>query len=776
MGTVYEKLTIDFNRTLIMGEKIFEFKNNGDSFVINNVNTPKDWGNFLWSRQGYIARVTHTGSGESYYISEKADMCQLNNNSVRYLYLRDDDSNTSWNIGEGPLLEPVSNYKCVHHISHTYLESEKDGVNASLRIFVPYEGFCEIWTLRIKNNSNQTGKLSIFVAVNFDLEGFKYPRYHEMFRTMNATYKKHLNGIFCSSAHVYAPHKRYNGYLAGSEKVFAYDANTTCFTGPIGSFQNPQTLMQGADCTNSSRTCYDVGAVLQNKIELAPKQEKTIHFIYGLSESPDEAIETAKSYFSGDKIEKTFRATNEALLNKYASLTVKTPDRQINDVMNNWLKKQVELCIVGKKGVRDNAQIASALLTYMPDAARAEILEILRHQFKDGHAVLTWYPYDDTRYSDQPFWIVWSIIELIKETGDFSILDKVTEYQDEGKATVLEHMKAAINRLLDDRGKNGLVRIFFADWNDALNVTDDPEAESVMLSIQFCYALKEMSILCDKIGDNEYMNFLQEKYAEVRDAINKNAWDGNWYARVLSSKGNIGSKDSEGSKIYLNPQVWAILAELPDDDMEQRVLKSIDDMEEDFGFAINKPAYTQYSPHVGRMGLMLHGLYENGGVYCHASAFKIAADAKLGRGQEAYRTLKKIMPDSEKNPYTQSETEPFVFTNCYALNPDCYGKADRSWTTGTSAWAMKGLYEGIMGAQKDYDGLRIDPCLPPHWEKAEMTRTFRGAKYHIKIANPDHISGGKVTISVDGKEIAGQILPLFSDDEIHRVVVTLKKE
>lgn len=759
-----------------MSKKIFEFKDNGDSFVINNVNTPKYWGNFLWSKQGYIARITHIGTGESYYIDEKANMCQLNNNEVRHLYLRDDDTNTCWNIGEGPLLEPVSSYKCVHHISHTYLQSEKDGITASLRIFVPYDGFCEIWTLKIKNNSSKTRKLSIFAAVNFSLEGFKYPRYHEMFRTMNATYKEQLNGIYCSSAHVYAPHKRYNGYLTASEKIFAYDANITRFTGPIGSFQNPRCLLEGTDCTNSSRTCYDVGAVLQNKITLATGEEKTINYIYGLSESSEEAIKVTKNYFPAGKIEKSFEATNTAILGKYASLSIKTPDQQINNIMNNWLKKQVELCIVGKKGVRDNAQIASALLMYMPERAKQEILEILKHQFRDGHAVLTWYPYDDTRYSDQPFWIVWVVIELIKETGDFSVLDEVIEYQDEGKGTVLEHIKAAIDRLLEDRGANGLTKIFFADWNDALNVTDDPEAESVMLSIQFCLALKEMSILCDKIGDKKYASFLRQKYAELRQAINKNAWDGNWYARVLSDKGNIGCKDSPGSKIYLNPQVWAILADLPDENMQKKTIKSIDDMEHDYGFPINKPPYTEYSPHIGRMGLMLPGLYENGGIYCHAAAFKILADTRLGRGKQAFRTLKKIIPDSENNPYTQSETEPFVFTNCYALNPNCYGKADRSWTTGTSAWAMKGLCEGIIGVQKDYDGLTIKPCLPPHWEKAQMSRAFRGTKYHIAILNPDHISKGKVTISVDGKKIAGQILPLFSDDKIHQVTVTLKKE
>lgn len=142
--------------------------------------------------------------------------------------------------------------------------------------------------------------------------------------------------------------------------------------------------------------------------------------------------------------------------------------------------------------MRDNLQIAAALLNYRQDKAKEEILECLRHQFQDGHAVLTWYPYDDTRYSDQPFWIIWAVCRLIKETGDLSLLEERISWQDGGEVTVLEHMRAAVDRLIADKGRNGLVRIYFADWNDALNITTDPEAESVMLSHQFCLALKEL--------------------------------------------------------------------------------------------------------------------------------------------------------------------------------------------------------------------------------------------------------------------------------------------
>lgn len=755
--------------------KPFEYSADNNSFIINNPHLPKLWANYLWSNQGYIARFTHIGSGESYHIDEKANFCAVNNNEARYLYLRDDKNINSWNIGYGPLLESVEDFKCEHSITHSKISSSKNDIAASWRLFVPIDGFCEIWTVTLQNKGHHKRNLSLFAATTFELEGFNYPRYHEMSRTLVSSGDDTLNGVFCKSAHHWAPHTRYNAFLASSLKVHATDGNIKKFTGSLGSFNRPETLLDGSDCSNSSRSGYDMGAILQQKIELQPGESKTIHFIMGMESSAESATSLCENYFSGNTIEEEFKVTCQKIYEKYSHLSIDTPDAKVNQMMNNWVKKQVDFCMVGKKGVRDNAQIASALLMYRPEKAKPEILEILRHQYKSGNAVLTWLPIDETRYSDQPFWIIWVITELIKETGDFSVLNEMIEYQDGGNGSVMEHLKAAVQRLLDDRGPNGLVRIFFADWNDALNISDDPEAESVMLTQQFCLALFEFAILCDKINDKEYAAFLRENYATVKKAANTAGWDGDYYARAISVKGNIGSSKSEGSKIYLNPQVWAVLARVPDGDKLEKVVKAIDSMEHDFGFPINMPPYQNYTPHIGRMGLMLPGLYENGGVYCHASAFKVMADGVLKRGDEALRTMKKIMPDSDANPYYQSETEPYVFTNCYSINPNSYGKADRAWITGTSAWCMKGIYEGIMGIYKDYDGLRIEPGFPSNWKKASVTRTFRGCKYSITIINANNLPTEKLSIQVDGTEISGNILPVFNDGKVHEVQVQISK-
>ncbi|MBU3191046.1 cellobiose phosphorylase [Clostridium bowmanii] len=766
-------------------QKIHQFTNGGNSCVIKNSKPPRYWSNYLWSEKGYCAQVSQIGHGRSYYLNEKADMCMVNNNDARYVYFRDEDNNTFWNIGEGPLNETVDNFECEHSIGYTTLKSEKVGISAQWQLFVPQNGYNEVWTLKIKNNTDRERNLSIFSAVSFDLEGFSYPRYYEMYRSLETYFDSELNGIYCMSNHPFAPHKRYNGYIACSEKVHAYDGDLAKFLGAtssitkldassIGLFQRPDVVIKGMDCTNSLAALFILGGVLQNKITLGPGEEKEISYVFGVSESLEEARQVSLKYSNKTNIQKEFDETQKYNYNKYSSMNVKTPDEKINNIMNNWLKKQVDCCIVGKKGVRDNLQISVALLSYRQEKAKEEIIECLRHQFKEGNAVLTWFPYDDTRYSDQPFWIIWAVCELIKETGDYDLLNTEIEYQNGGKGTMLEHVKAAVNRLIEDKGRNGLIRIFVADWNDALNITTDEEAESVMLSEQFCLGLKELSVLMKKIGEESYAGSLLTEYEILKDTINKVAWDGEWYMRALSKNENIGSKESAGSKIYANAQTFAVLADIPDEERLKSVIKSIDSMEHDFGFPLNMPAYPEYSPNVGRMSGMLPGLFENGGVYCHATGFKIVMDCKIGRGDEALKTLKKIMPDSDLNPSTSSGAEPYVFTNCYSTHPKYYGKSYWSWTTGTSAWTMMGLYEGILGIQRDYDGLKINPCMPPQWDKAEVNREFRGAKYHIVIENPKHLSKSDLILTVDGNEIEGNILPLFNDKTIHEVNVVMK--
>ena len=289
------------------------------------------------------------------------------------------------------------------------------------------------------------------------------------------------------------------------------------------------------------------------------------------------------------------------------------------------------------------------------------------------------------------------------------------------------------------------------------------------MAMAMAWACKELAALGRFIGDEAYASQLLESRRALTETINREAWDGEWYLRAFTKDGSIGAKSSPtGGNIYVNPQSWSILADVVPRERLEAVLKAIDGMDTRYGIPLCKPAYETFDRHVGRMSGMLPGLFENGGVYNHANAFKMMADCKVGRGNQAYETLKKMMPDSETNPSSVSGAEPYVFVNCWCMHPAFYTRIWFSWSTGTSGWALRGFYEGICGLRRDYAGLRVQPCLPDAWKEAEVWRTFRGCRYHVRIENT---KTGKATVFVDGVQQASNLLPVFSDGKEHEVVV-----
>ncbi len=76
---------------------------------------------------------------------------------------------------------------------------------------------------------------------------------------------------------------------------------------------------------------------------------------------------------------------------------------------------------------------------------------------------------------------------------------------------------------------------------------------------------------------------------------------------------------------------------------------------------------------------------------------------------------------------------------------------------------VKNMYQAILGICPDYEGLRIDPCIPEGFGDFTITRIFRDAVYHIQIQNPSNVQKGVTHLNVDGKEIDGNMIPYEAD-------------
>lgn len=751
----------------------YKFDRENGAFTVYQPETGKDWSNQLWNKKGYFLSVSHVGSTVSRYVDENNVQVSVDCPLANYVYLRDDESKDYWNIGLMPSCKEVEDYACTHAQEYSKISSTRNKIGGEIAYAVAKNDTYEVWKVTVSNKDSKTRKISVFGMMAFDLNGYAQPVYYSSVTTSATRFVKNANAVFCDLQNPYKPHDNSCGFIASSEDVFAFEGNLEKFIGTVGSHTRPKILEKGMDLTNSTATVRTRCGILQNKITLKAGESKTIYYVIGLIPTEEKLVERYSSLMAEAK--DVFADVEERGEKRFGTLRTLSPCDRVNNIMNFWAQKQVSFCHIGKKAVRDNAQIGMGMLNFNASLAKDTINECLCHQYKDGHAVLTWYPYlEPNIYSDPSVWLILSTCEAIKETGDFDYLNVSLDYLDGGSDTVYGHLKKAVEWFLreDNYGVNGLPRIHHADWNDALNIPDD-KAESIFMAMAICYAFEELAYLADYIGDKDYAVTLRAKKKVLADIVNEKAYNGEYYVRAFSKFGVVGDKDStNGGKIYINPQSWAILADIVPEDRLQSVLNAIDNMETDEGIPLCSPAYQKYDETVGRMSGMLPGVYENGGIYNHAGGFKVMADCRLKRRDKALATLLKIIPDGEFNPSSKTTTEPYVFTNCYLKHPSVDMMVGFSWQTGSSAWGLMCYYEGILGLKRSYAGLKLDPCFPESWDKVSAKRMFRGNLLDITYINE---GGTKVQMTVDGKAVDGNVIPLFDDDKEHVIVAKLVK-
>jgi cellobiose phosphorylase len=110
--------------------------------------------------------------------------------------------------------------------------------------------------------------------------------------------------------------------------------------------------------------------------------------------------------------------------------------------------------------------------------------------------------------------------------------------------------------------------------------------------------------------------------------------------------------------------------------------------------------------------------------------------------------------------------EPYVFSQYVTSDEHSDpGRASHSWQTGTAAWMYRVMMDYCLGVRATLEGLLVDPVIPHTWNGFTFERIFRGARYKITVENPDHIQHGVASMTMNGKPVQGQVLPVC-DEEI----------
>lgn len=751
-----------------MNKELGYFDTKKREYVITNMHPRRPLKNYLWNEK-VVAFYDQFGAGNA----TANTLTQLRPLAIenRMVYVKDKKTGDVYSPNRNFDYLPFEVFECHVGLGYHRIISKYNGLKVEMTIVIPGNDYAEMIHIKVKNESKEKKDISLYTYVKPHVNLTWHTPYSY------ADYNEDLSGLYFTHIGFNIKEKFNRVLIRASEKPFAYEVCDEKFKGFYNDLHNPIGI--SLDKLTSTPCTFDdhFSGALQFDVSLEPNEEKEINQVLVIGRSEEEINEISSKYYTNESYYEELK-NQEQLNDKYIErYLINTPDAHINELVNYWLKRQISL---GKtwgrvygKGFRDVLQDTSSFTSLDPSFAKNRILNTLKYQFKNGNSIRQFDPIMDYPYQDGAAWIPATVLAYLKETNNASILEeKVPYYDSDISETVYEHMLRGLNYLINSRGSHNLVLWGGGDWNDSLNNCGmKGRGESVWLSIATVKAINDFVRICQKYKPQISLDNLLKEKENLVEAIKIHGFEGDRFIYGYNDVGDkIGSEEAKEGKIYLNPQTWAVLAEVVKDEEALKVMNTVEEkLKCDYGYVQVFPAYSKGTDDIGRASYFYPGNFENGSVYNHGVSFKIAADLKLGLKDRAYETLKMISYDNPKN--LNNGMEPYAFSNMF-LGPECKcrkGYAPQSWITGTAGWIYNDISELMIGIKPNFDGLLIEPCLPSSWNEVEVFRIYQDAKYDIKL-----IRSNKNEILFDNKKINGNNIPVVKDNEVHKVICYFK--
>jgi len=810
--------------------KYGHFDDKNREYVITNPRTPWPWINYL-GNEDFFSLISNSAGGYTFYKDAKfrrLTRYRYNNvpmdNGGKYFYIKDGD--TTWSPGWKPCKTELDLYECRHGMNYTTIQGEKDGVVAKALYFVPLKTWAEVQKLSLTNNSKTNKKLKIFSFVEWAL--WNAAADMENFQRNFSTGEVEIEGSVIYHKTEYKERRDHYAYYGVNTKVQGYDTDRESFFGLYNGFDEPQVVHEGK-ARNTEAHGWSPIASHYIEVELKPGESKDLIFVLGYVENKEEekwesknvinkkkAKETLSKFDTAEKVDAALAELKTYWDNLLSVYTVSSGDEKLDRMVNIWNQYQcmITFCFsrsasffesgIGRgMGFRDSNQDLIGFVHQIPERARERIIDIASTQFPDGGCYHQYQPLTKRGnndvgggFNDDPMWLILGTTSYIKETGDFGILDEMVPFDNDISIarSLFDHLTVSFDHVVNNLGPHGLPLIGRADWNDCLNLncfsndpnesfqttenkTEGSKAESVMIAGLFVVYGRDYVELCKKTGRINEAERAQKHVDKMVEVIKKHGWDGEWFLRAYDFYGKkIGSNENEEGKIFIESNGWCTMAGIGlEEGLPARALQSVKErLDCEYGIVLNNPAFTRYYIEYGEISTYPPGYKENAGIFCHNNPWIMIGETVVGNGDRAWEYYSKICPAYLEDISDLHKTEPYVYSQMIA-GKDAYkpGEAKNSWLTGTASWNFYAITQYILGIQPDYEGLKIDPCIPKNWKGFKISRKFRGTHYKIEVQNPQGRSKGVKELIVDGKSQSSNLIPLFSDGLEHQIIVIM---
>ena len=789
------------------------FSKDGREYIIETSGshvTPAPWVNVL-ANPHFGTIVSESGS--SYTWCENAHEFRLSpwyndglmDSSGEAFYIRDEASGEFWS--PTPLPAKASTpYTSIHGFGYSKFRNTNRGIETELTMFVAMDAPVKMTVIKLKNLSNRSRKFSLTGYCEWVLGELRQKSLLHVTTEIDPT-----NGAILARNPYHPEFSSRIGFLDVSERNRSFTGDRSEFLGRNGSLLSPA-AMKRERLSGRIGAKLDPCAALQTVFELAEGEEREITFTFGVGRDVEDVRTLIRRFGRTEAALGAFDEVNEHWKLILGNIQVKTPDPRVDVLVNGWLPYQVISCRLwarsgyyqsgGAFGFRDQLQDAMSLVAIQPRLLREQIVRCSGRQFREGDVQHWWHPPSGrgvrTHFSDDYLWLPLATSRYVLGTKDTGVLDVRTNFL-EGRqvkpdeeaymdlpqlsvetATVYEHCVRAIQYGMK-YGRHGLPLIGCGDWNDGMNlVGEHGQGESVWLAFFFYDVLTKFSAVASGYGDKPFAERCLKEAAMLKEQIEKEAWDGEWYRRAYFDSGEpLGSHNNAECQIDSLPQSWSVLTGVGSPERQRQAMAAVDkrlvDRENDI-VKLFDPPFDRSHPNPGYIKGYVPGVRENGGQYTHAAIWTAMAFAALGDAEKAWELTRMISPlghTASMDAAKKYRVEPYVVAaDVYAVSPHT-GLGGWTWYTGSAAWMYRLIVESLLGFSLHDNAISFTPNLPEDWHEFQFRYCYRNTFYQIRVVrNPTAPAGSKtIEIQLDGRLVKGERLVLQDDLKEHQVEV-----
>jgi cellobiose phosphorylase len=671
-------------------------------YVITRPDTPRAWSNYLGSRQ-YGGIITAGAGGYSFTRSPaEGRILRHRYNSVpmdlpgRQFYLRDAGSGDFWSAAWQATAKPLDTYETETRFGPGYalISSKYAGIHTESLYFIPRDAEYEIWRLKVANTSGEPRTLDVFSFCEFTTE------WNLINDTLNLQYTQYIaearwrDGFIAASSCGHLPEdagnfanrdqSRHWWMTQSGGEICGHDGDREAFLGRYGGFHNPAAVARGS-CSNSAGFSDNLCGAIQSRIVLAPGESTHVLVLLGVGHAESEGRQAAGHFSEPGRVDAALAELKTYWHGLLETIDVRTPEPAFDQMVNTWgaynalmtfeWSRSCSLVYTGDQrdgyGFRDTVQDCLGVTAMCPHDVRDRLRLMLSAQDSTGGAqpeVRPWShrpghmsPTPPSHYrSDDCLWFFNAVPAYVAETGDAGFYDETVPYADKGEASVLGHLRRAIEFNLERSGANGLPCGLLADWNDCLKL--GYKGESVFVAFQLRLALRTYAEICASGGLPGEQAWANAELAALDGRIAKVCWDGDWFIWAITEDGTVfGTKNYPEGQVYLNTQAWAVLSGAASADQAARALGTVRErLASEWGVAMCAPPFEKTPVTVMRAVLFNPGNKENGGIFSHTQSWAVLAEVLGGDGDTAWRYYRSFLPSAQNDRADIREVEPYV--------------------------------------------------------------------------------------------------------------------